>query len=109
LLLFGVFLGLAFAYRERPELHKRWIIGATAALIGAALGRPLDSNSAEYLAMWLSPIVAMLCVDLASHRRVHLVTLVAGALIVVAFFKAPLFAAVPGALVLGAALLQPFL
>ena len=109
LLLFGVFLGLAFAYREKPELHKRWIVGATAALIGAALGRPLDSNSAEYLAMWLSPILAMLCIDFATRRRVHFITLVAGALIVVAFYKVPLFAAVPSARVLGAWLVQPFL
>jgi hypothetical protein len=109
LLLFGVFLGLAFANRDRPELHKRWIISATAALIGAALGRPLASDSPEYLAMWLSPILAMLCVDVATLRRPHYVSLVAGASIVVAFFKVPLFAAVPGARAIGAVLLQPLL
>jgi len=109
LLLFGAFLALAFAYRDVAELHKRWIISATAALAGAALGRPLASDSPEYLAMWLSPILAMLCIDLATRRRVHFITLVAGALIVVAFYKVPLFAAVPNARVLGASLLQPFL
>jgi len=84
-------------------------VSATAALMGAALGRPLDSNSAEYLAMWLSPILAMLCIDLATRRRVHFVTLVAGTLIVVAFYKVPLFEAVPSTSILGAWLLRPFL
>jgi drug/metabolite transporter (DMT)-like permease len=102
-------LALAFLYRGRPELHKRWIIGATAALAGAALGRPLASDSPEYLVMWLSPILAMLCIDLATRRRPHPVSLVAGALIVVAFFKVPLFAAVPISRDIGSALLRPFL
>jgi hypothetical protein len=109
LLLFGVFLALAFAYRDIAELHRRWIISATAALAGAALGRPLASDSPEYLAMWLSPILAMLCVDLATRRRPHPVSLVAGALIVVAFFKVPLFAAVPITREFGAALLRPLM
>jgi hypothetical protein len=109
LLLFGVFLGLAFMYRDRSEIHKRWIIGATAALIGAALGRPLASDSPEYLAMWLSPVLAMLCIDFATLRLPHYVSLVAGASIVVAFFKVPLFAAVPSARAVGAVLLQPLL
>jgi hypothetical protein len=109
LLLFGAFLLFAFAYRDRPELHKRWIVSATAALIGAALGRPLSSDSPEYLALWLSPILAMLCIDMITRRRPHPVSLVAGALIVVAFFKVPLFAAVPSVRDFGAALLRPFL
>jgi hypothetical protein len=109
ILLFGLFLALAFAYRARPELHKRWIVSATAALAGAAIGRVLRSNSPEYLAMWLAPILAMLGVDLATRHRVHPVPLVAGALIVVAFFKVPLFAAVPIARDVGRALLRPFL
>lgn len=59
--------------------------------------------------MWLAPILAMLCIDLATRRRVHPVPLVAGALIVVAFFKVPLFAAVPIARDVGRLLLRPFL
>ena len=34
MLLFGVFLAAAFVSRGRPEVHKRWIISATAALGG---------------------------------------------------------------------------
>ncbi len=51
MLLFGAFLMLAFAYRNRPELHKRWIIAATAALCGAALGRVVPGNTPQYLSI----------------------------------------------------------
>jgi hypothetical protein len=93
MLLFGAFLALAFKRPHRLELHRRWIVAATAALCGAALGRVVPGNTPQYLLLWLSPIVAMAAVDLAMHRRVHAVPLVSGALLVVAFFKAPLFAA----------------
>jgi hypothetical protein len=107
MLLFGAFLALSFLHRNRPELHKRWMIAATAALCGAAIGRVLPSNSPQYLLLWLSPILAMIAVDLATQRRVHRIPLVGGALLVVAFFKVPLFAA-PLWRDLGVALLRPF-
>lgn len=107
MLLFGAFLALAFKHRHRPELHKRWIIAATAALCGAALGRVVPGNTPQYLLLWLSPILAMMAVDLAARRRVHPVPLVSGALLVVAFFKVPLFAA-PVWRDVGRALLGPF-
>lgn len=107
MLLFGVFLALAFAYRHRPELHKRWIVAATAALCGAALGRVVPGGSPQYLLLWLSPLLALAAVDLAMRRRVHWIPVAAGALLVVAFFKVPLYAA-PIWRDVGAALLRPF-
>lgn len=107
MLLFGAFLGLAFAYRARPELHKRWIIAATAALCGAALGRVVPNESAQYLLLWLSPLLAMVVVDFATRRRVHWIPVVSGALIVVAFFKVPLYSA-PLWRDVGMTLLGPF-
>jgi hypothetical protein len=107
MLLFGAFLALAFAYRNRPELHKRWIIAATAALLGAALGRVVPGNSPQYLLLWLSPLVALVAVDLLTRRRVHWIPVVSGALLVVAFFKVPLYAA-PIWRDVGRALLRPF-
>ena len=59
MLLFGAFLALAFAYRNRPELHERWIIAATAALCGAAIGRVVPGNTLQYLLLWLSPLLAL--------------------------------------------------
>jgi hypothetical protein len=107
LMLFGAFLALAFAYRNRPELHKRWIIAATAALCGAALGRVVRNDTLQYLLLWLSPLLAMLVVDIATRKRVHFIPLVSGALLVAAFFKVPLLAA-PVWRDIGAALLKPF-
>ena len=37
MLLFGVFLAPPYDSRGRPDVHKRWIISATAALGGAAM------------------------------------------------------------------------
>ena len=107
MLLFGAFLALAFAYRNRPELHKRWIIAATAALCGAALGRVVPGDTPQYLLLWLSPLLAMIAIDLAMRRRVHWIPLVSGALLVVAFFKVPLYSA-PTWRDIGGALLRPF-
>jgi hypothetical protein len=107
MLLFGVFLALAFAYRNRPELHKRWIIAATAALCGAALGRVVPGSSPQYLLLWLSPLLALVAVDIATQRRVHWIPVVSSALLVVAFFKVPLYAA-PIWREVGASLLRPF-
>ena len=107
ILLFGAFLALAFAYRNRPELHKRWIIAATAALCGAALGRVVPGGTMQYLLLWLSPLLALVAVELVTRRRVHWIPVVSGALLVVAFFKVPLYAA-PVWREVGAALLRPF-
>jgi hypothetical protein len=107
MLLFGVFLALAFAYRSRSELHKRWIMAATAALCGAALGRVVPGGSPQYLLLWLSPLLAMIAADLAMRRRVHWIPVVSGGLLVVAFFKVPLYSAQIWR-DLGGALLRPF-
>ena len=107
ILLFGAFLALAFAYRDRPELHKRWIVAATAALLGAALGRVVPGNSPQYLLLWLSPLLALAAVDLVTRRRVHWIPVVSSALLVAAFFKVPLYAP-PVWRDVGRALLAPF-
>jgi hypothetical protein len=107
MVLFGAFLALAFAYRNRAELHKRWIVAATATLCGAALGRVVPGDSPQYLLLWLSPLLAMIAVDYAMLRRVHLIPIVSGALLVGAFFKVPLYAA-PLWRDIGVALVRPF-
>lgn len=104
---FGAFLAFAFAYRNRPELHTRWIIAATAALCGAALGRVVPGNAPQYLLLWLSPLLALAVVDLATRRRVHWIPVASSALLIVAFFKVPLYAA-PVWRDIGRVLLRPF-
>jgi len=107
LLLFGAFLACAFAYRSQPQTHKQWVIAATAALGGAAVGRVLKTDSLAYLLVWLSPVLAIVAIDLASRRRLSAVPFVSGGLIVVSFFKERLFAA-PIWEDLGRALVRPF-
>jgi hypothetical protein len=107
MLLFGAFIALAFVHRNRSELHKRWVIAATAALCGAALGRVVPGNTPQYLLLWLSPLLAMIAVDVAFRRRVHWIPVVSGALLVAAFFKVPLYSA-PIWRDVGGALLRPF-
>ena len=107
LVLFGAFLAFAFAYRSQPEVHKQWVVAATAALGGAAVGRVLKSDSLAYLLVWLSPVLAIIAIDLASRRRLRAVPFVSGGLIVVSFFKAQLLAA-PIWGEFGRALVSPF-
>jgi hypothetical protein len=107
LVLFGAFLTLAFAYRSQPRSHKQWMIAATAALGGAAVGRVLKTDSLAYLLVWLSPVLALIAIDLAARRRLSAVPFVSGGLIVVSFFKARLFAA-PLWDEIGRALVEPF-
>ena len=97
----------AFAYRGRPELHKRWIVAASAALCGAALGRVVPGSTPQYLLLWLSPLLALIAIDLLTRRRVHWIPVVSIALLVVAFFKVPLYSA-PVWRDVGSAMLRPF-
>jgi hypothetical protein len=107
LVLFGAFLAFAFAYRSQPEVHKQWVIAATAALGGAAVGRVLKTDSLTYLLVWLAPVLAIIAVDLVSRRRLTAVPFVSGGLIVGSFFKTQLFAA-PIWVEFGRALVGPF-
>lgn len=107
LLLFGAFLALAFMFRSRPYIHKQWIIAATAALGGAAIGRVLKTDSLEYLLVWLAPVLAMIVIDLAARRRLSVAPFLSGAMIVVAFYKVPLLSA-PLWRDIGASLINPF-
>jgi hypothetical protein len=59
------------------------------------------------LLLWLSPLLALVAVDVATRRRVHWIPVVSSALLVVAFFKVPLYAA-PIWHDIGASLLRPF-
>ena len=107
LVLFGAFLALAFVSRSQPQIHKQWVIAATAALGGAAVGRVLKSDSLAYLLVWLSPVLATIAIDFARRRSLSAVPFVSGGLIVVSFFKTQLFAA-PFWSELGRALVSPF-
>jgi hypothetical protein len=87
MLLFGGFFAAAVAYRSRPEIHKRWMLAATVALLFAAVGRIkfLDPRPLLAAAVWLSPMFVGMTHDWITRRRVHSVYVLAT---VVLFFGA---------------------
>jgi len=107
MLLFGGFFVAAMAHRGSPELHKRLILSATVALLGAAVGRVLPMSFA-YLVVWLSPLFAVIAVDLSTTRRIHPVPLLSVAVFVIAFFKVDLLALFSLPREVGRVLLTPF-
>jgi len=82
--LFGVFLGFAFRNRRDSPAHKRYILLATTALLLAATARwPfLHSLLIADLLTYSFPVL-LLAYDLWSTRKLHRVTLWAGALLIV--------------------------
>jgi hypothetical protein len=79
MLLFGSFFAAAVAYRSRPEIHKRWMLAATVALLFAAVGRMklLDPRPLLAAAVWLSPMFVGMTHDWMTRRRVHSVYIIA--------------------------------
>ena len=94
ILCFGGFFTAAVVTRRQPELHKRWILCATSALLGAAVGRVIQDEWL-YRAVWVSPLVAMMLIDVSTRQRVHLVSLVGFATLLVVSFKVTLIAMSP--------------
>lgn len=87
MMFFAPVLGAAWAYRHKPEVHKRLIVVATTILliaaahrlIGNTLGRPPALG--PVLAVWLSPIAVALAYDAIKHRIVHPVYLTGVAIV----------------------------
>lgn len=72
MVLFGSLFVAAVVYRRRPEIHKRLMVGATVALLFAAVGRmPLDSRPLVATVVWLSPILIGMLYDWKSRGRPH--------------------------------------
>ena len=84
--LFGMFFGAAIVYRRQPEIHKRLILTATAALLFAAVGRipfieslfPAGVSGTSLIRplfifdlVWLSPLLVGMGYDWITRRRVH--------------------------------------
>jgi hypothetical protein len=94
ILCFGGFFAAALVTRRQPELHKRWILSATIALSGAAVGRVIQDPQL-YRVVWLSPLVASMLIDLYTRRRLHVVSLVSLCALLVVSFKVAIIAMSP--------------
>jgi hypothetical protein len=79
--LFAVLLGLGYAYRRRPEAHKRYMLLATIGLVRAANARIrsewMDEWGQIIFAVTVGPVWILLWLyDLYAERRVHPATLI---------------------------------
>lgn len=87
MLLFGLFVGLAFSWRQESQAHKRLMLLATVNLLEAAIVRiPVGfiAGGGPLIGRWLSDVFIVLLViwDISSRRRLRPVTLWGGLLIV---------------------------
>ena len=83
---FAILIGLGFYFRRRPDVHKRLMLLATIAILGAAIARlPFAIMKAGPPAFFgLTDVFVLTCVfyDLITLKRVHRATALAGLLIV---------------------------
>ena len=75
---FSAFVGLGVANRANPQSHKRWMVLATIALLGAAFARwPYVwkvGNPFAYFGLSYLFIVALAIWDVRTHGKLHPVT-----------------------------------
>jgi hypothetical protein len=83
---FSILIAAGFYYRRRPDVHKRLMLLATIAILGAAIARlPFAIMKAGPPAFFgLTDVFVLTCVfyDLITLKRVHRATALAGLLIV---------------------------
>jgi hypothetical protein len=106
--LFGTLFVTAVVYRNRPEIHKRFILAATVALLFAAVGRMAFIRS-EMLSffVWLSPLLIAMAYDGWTRRGVHGAYFIALGVLLVGFSRV-FFAESEICMRVGRAVLQAF-
>lgn len=87
MVLFAALFGAAMWYRRRPEVHKRFILMATTALLFAPVARMDFANPAVLLLVWMTPVLAGMGYDLWSRRKVHPSYIVGTALMLAVFTR----------------------
>ena len=107
MMLFGGFFGAAVKYRHKPEIHKRLIIAATVALAFAAVAR-MNLALPLFFLIWMAPMAVLAAFDFRSTGRVHTVTAICAAVMVIGFPRLMLVES-ESWLIIGRAMLQPFL
>lgn len=91
---FGVLYVLALINRKKPDIHKRFMIVASVAMLSPALVRILrifEINDFVTLPFWLLFIAALPIYDYRKSKRVHKATVLAtGLLVIILFGGAPI-------------------
>jgi hypothetical protein len=90
MLLFAVFAAAGFAFRARPDAHKRFMMLATIGLLPAAIGRAAITLLGVFHPALLVGSIAFFVLAMAIHDRrtgkhVHPVTLWGGLMLIVSF------------------------
>jgi hypothetical protein len=71
MILFAGFFISAVVYRRRPEIHKRFILLATTALLFAAVGRMQFMPLPVGTVLWFSPVLIGMAYDKSTRGGVH--------------------------------------
>lgn len=104
-LMFAGFATLAILWRRRPAFHRRLILLATLAILGAAVGRvPVLGAYANYVTLALT--LALLAHDRLTASRLHPVTVYGGVVFVMGIFTEDLIGATRPWLRVGTFLIQ---
>ena len=107
MILFGGLFAAGMAYRRRPELHRRYMLLATIALMFAPAARLSGENPGLLLAIWLFPLIVAMGDDLWTRRRIHHAYIVGLVVFLVAFPRVFLMES-PGWIETGRAVLAMF-
>jgi hypothetical protein len=107
MILYGGFFGAAVKYRSKPEFHKRLIVAATVALAFAAVAR-MNFSLPIFFLIWMAPMAALAAFDFRSMGKVHRVTAICSAVMVLGFPRVFLEQSESWRAI-GRALLRPFL
>lgn len=74
---FSMLASAGLLMRRRPDVHKRLLVMATLAVLGAALGRiPAIGKMADLVTLGL--FLSVVAYDMATRRRIHLATVGGG-------------------------------
>lgn len=88
MVLFGILFAVAIRYRRRPEVHKRFILLATVALLFAPAARlGGDRGPAMILLIWLFPLMIAMGYDVWTRRRIHPAYVVGTAILLAGFTR----------------------
>lgn len=71
-------------YRNKPDVHKRLIVAATVSLAFAAVAR-MNLSLPVFFLIWMAPMAALAAFDFRSIGKVHRVTAIGIAVMVLGF------------------------
>jgi hypothetical protein len=87
MILFGGLFAAGIAARRQPDVHKRYMLLATIALMFAPAARLSGENPVLLLAIWLLPLALAMADDMWTRRTIHRTYVIGLAVLLVAFTR----------------------